>query len=211
MKEEEYVLSMMTTYGTLLRDGCKETSRHVNGQRITFCYPEVINNHFKYRHAVDDHNSKRHQPISLEETWATKTWPNRVFAFLLAITEVNVMLAALHFTPLYEQQPPMLEFRKALAEALINNDYLELEHQQERRRNRSRVLNELQNVHCDLKSLKAYKKFKGAAIVEANAPYNQWKCIYCPNKRRTYCICMPGVILCKECFGRHCFEVSNRI
>ena len=52
-------------------------------------YPEVIHNHFQYHHAVDDHNAKRHSPISIEVVWATKRWPNRVFCFLLSITEVN--------------------------------------------------------------------------------------------------------------------------
>ena len=37
-----------------------------------FCYPEVVSNHFKFRHAVDDHNAKRHAPISLEYVCATK-------------------------------------------------------------------------------------------------------------------------------------------
>ena len=46
-----------------------------------------------FQHAVDDHNNLRHSGVSFEETWATKRWENRVFAFLLAITEVNMFLA----------------------------------------------------------------------------------------------------------------------
>ena len=54
----------------------------------------VFYNHYKFWHdAVDDHNATRHSPISLEVEWATKWWPNRVFAFLLSVTEVNAMLA----------------------------------------------------------------------------------------------------------------------
>jgi hypothetical protein len=83
MKELDYVMSLMSTYGTLeeIDDG--------GTIRKNFKYTEIIYNHFLYRHAVDDHNNKRHEPISLEVTWATQWWPNRVFAFFLAITEVN--------------------------------------------------------------------------------------------------------------------------
>ena len=31
-----------------------------------FKYPEVVHNHFQICHSVDDHNAKRHSPISIE-------------------------------------------------------------------------------------------------------------------------------------------------
>ena len=37
-------------------------------------------------------------PISIEVVWATKQWPNHVFAFLFAITEFNCFLLESHFT-----------------------------------------------------------------------------------------------------------------
>ena len=83
-------------------------------------YTEVIHNHYKFWHAVDDHNAKRHSPISLEVVWVTK-WPNRVFAFILSVTEVNAMLAYKHFCK--EEFDGMLGFRKLLAEALVCNPY----------------------------------------------------------------------------------------
>ena len=96
MKEPEYVMSLMSTYDMNDHDNGKETRRDwkENGEnkRNTFQYLEVINNQFLYRHAVDDHNAKRHSPISLEVVWATKWWPNQVFAFLLATMEVNCFL-----------------------------------------------------------------------------------------------------------------------
>ena len=57
-----------------------------------FHYPKVVGNHFLYQHSVDDHNNKQHSPISLEVVWATKYWPNHVFAFLLGVMEVNITL-----------------------------------------------------------------------------------------------------------------------
>ena len=42
-----------------------------------FQYPEVVGNHFMYRHSVDDHNNKTHSPISLEVIWATNVVRNQ--------------------------------------------------------------------------------------------------------------------------------------
>ena len=81
----------------------------------------MIGNHFLFRHSVDDHNNKRHSPISIEEIWATKWWPNRVFAFLLAVTEVNVSLGMVEFCD--NAPTSQIEFRKKLADVLINNEY----------------------------------------------------------------------------------------
>ena len=91
----------------------------VGGGKIS--YPEVIGNHFLYRHSVDDHNNKRHSPISIEEIWATKWWPNRVFAFLVAVTEVNVSLGMVEFCD--HAQTSQIVLRKKLAEAVIYNEH----------------------------------------------------------------------------------------
>jgi hypothetical protein len=49
-------------------------------------------------------------------------WANRVFAFLLAITKVNVKLAAEHLAASKSFQ---LNFRKIFADVLIHNSILE--------------------------------------------------------------------------------------
>jgi hypothetical protein len=40
---------------------------------------------------VDDYKNNPHSQISLEVTWATKKWVKEVFAFLVAVTEVDAM------------------------------------------------------------------------------------------------------------------------
>ena len=72
---------------------------------------------------IDNHNSLRMHPISTEETWMTIQWPNRVFCFLLAITMVNVQNAATYF--LNKPKIYSLQSRRLIAEALINNEYLQ--------------------------------------------------------------------------------------
>ena len=116
MKEPEYTMMLMSTYGSLNEVEEGATARQwkgPNGEATSkqFNYREPFFNHFRYRHAVDDHNGKRHSPISLEETWGTKWWPNRVFSFLVAVTEVNAKLNMEYFA----QDPnkkniPMLTF-----------------------------------------------------------------------------------------------------
>ena len=87
-----------------------------------FKYLEVVHNHIQYHHAVDDHNAKWHSPISIEIVWATKQWPNRVFCFLLSITEVNCFLAESYFTG--RKSDSMLGFWKHLSFELIENAYM---------------------------------------------------------------------------------------
>ena len=110
--------------GTRLCDSGKETTCEWvdgsgNSQKTKFNYPEVVENHFLYRHSINDHNNKRHSPISLEVVWATKYWPNRVFSFLLSVTKVNVNLAVTYFSG---QEPTgQIKSRKKLAKTLIFN------------------------------------------------------------------------------------------
>ena len=84
MKEPDYVMMFMTTYGTL-EEVSDQKKRHYleNGVKHvkTFQYPEVVHNHYKYRDVIDNHNSLRMHPISMEETWMTMWWLNRFFVF----------------------------------------------------------------------------------------------------------------------------------
>ena len=99
MKEPDYVMIIMTTYGTLAEFGDKKEHYMVNGvKHVTmFRYPEVVYNHYCYHDVIYNHNSFRMHLLSMEETWMTMRWPNRVSCFLLAITMVNVQNAATYF------------------------------------------------------------------------------------------------------------------
>ena len=62
MKELDYVMSLMSLYGTNDHDNRKETQwdwkEGAMMKSATFKFPEVIHNHFMLQHAVDDHNGK---------------------------------------------------------------------------------------------------------------------------------------------------------
>jgi hypothetical protein len=88
-----------------------------------FKYTEPFANHFLYRHCVDDHNNLGHTVISIEETCQIHCWFNHVFAFLLAISEVNTFLAFRSFVWDEEDKMELLHFRRLLALALMNNEW----------------------------------------------------------------------------------------
>lgn len=206
MKEEDYVMMLMSTYGTCNRVG-EDKARTVGSHRIRihFKYPEVVHNHYKYRDAVDSHNARRQSPIAIEETWQTSRWANRVFAFLLAISEVNANLGESYFGT-RETTRPQLEFRRLLARDLIENPYQNMNGSPSSERRSKRI----RDAHGhELVKVPRGKKFKGTVLVssKSNYPYNF---CYCRQQRvRTYCKCTPGMLLCPACFAIHCQEVEN--
>ena len=61
LKEPDYCMLMMSTYGSLNKKADqKESVRIVDGERKTFYYNNIVGNHFEYRDSVDNHNAKRH-------------------------------------------------------------------------------------------------------------------------------------------------------
>ena len=60
---------------------------------------------------MDSHNARREAPFALEETWSTKHWENRIFAYLLALSEVNANLREHHFSGM-EAVKQIWEFRR---------------------------------------------------------------------------------------------------
>ena len=57
-----------------------------------FKYRLPFDSNFRYSHTFDDQNNLRHSLPSIEDTWVTDRWECRVFAFILAISEVNAFL-----------------------------------------------------------------------------------------------------------------------
>jgi hypothetical protein len=203
MKEENYVMMLMSTYGTLSRVG-EERYRRVGAhqQRISFQYPELVYNHFQYRDAVDSHNARRMAPIALEETWQTKRWANRIFSYLIATTEVNCNNGESAFGET-EGTRPQLEFRRLLAKDLIYNHHVVLDDVSPRasKRLREQLGHELLHIPCG-------KKFSGTRLVDSMSDYAFNFCSCRVKRVRTYCKCSPGTLLCQHCFVAHCNEVS---
>ena len=94
MTKPNYVMRMMATGGRILEyDTFKGTVRiwkeNVKDAMKKFNYKLPFYWHFSYHHAVDYHNNLRHALSSIEDIWVKDWWDCWVFAFILAISEVN--------------------------------------------------------------------------------------------------------------------------
>ena len=192
MKESGYIMSLMSTYGTMTRLG-EEKNHSWKEDGVTktakFKYPEVVYNQYKYRHMVDDHNTRRQLPISLEESRSTRRWSNRAFAFILGVSEVNAMLAEAYFSD--TPQPSMLDFRMQLARKLIHNTYDNKDESRETRKSSRKI-----EAHShELLSLSKKTMFDGSKVVKSVSDYPQFKCNACNKRVQTYCCCSPGLIV----------------
>jgi hypothetical protein len=114
LKEPNYVMKMMATRGPLIsNDSCKMQKRKWTkggvGMMRTFQFPLPYNWHYKYHHAIDDHNNLRHSLPSIEHTIMMKRWEMHVFSFVLAVLEVNAFLAYRFFCKL-DPVPTLQQF-----------------------------------------------------------------------------------------------------
>ena len=117
------IMAIWMTLGEL--DGA-DTMREYkgrDGQSLTrlfnYCQPFGLN--FRYCHQVDDHINRIHATISIERTWETKFWPDRNFAWYLAVTEVNTALVDGHVHK-GGRLIQTLQFRRKLAHEMMENN-----------------------------------------------------------------------------------------
>jgi hypothetical protein len=212
MKEEDYVMKLMATYGALRSVDEGATQRSVTRrsgirENVSFKYTEPFFNHFKFRHQVDDHNNNRHSPISLEESINTKDWKIRVFTFILAVVEVNARLAYQFFT---KSDSPLsqLQFRRLLAKELMDFSFVV------NRDNRKRKRRSIEAVApiCGVETAPVYAtSWNGTEWHYLSSKYPQHFCktVGCNKRIRTYCKCMKGFWLCPACIGMHIAQVAE--
>ena len=92
-----------------------------------FKYKLPFDWYFHYRHLVDDHDNIMHVLSSIEYKWMADRWECQVFAFILAISEVNAFLILRYFLCCglrWEGMPTLLDFFRKLVWQLINNIYI---------------------------------------------------------------------------------------
>jgi hypothetical protein len=95
------------------------TYRQIDGKWQSFKYAKYLSRHNRSKHWVDNVNNRCHNPIGLEDVWATKWWPNRQFTFILSVVEANAVQARGRGKK--ETAMPTLEFRKKLAQKMLTN------------------------------------------------------------------------------------------
>ena len=69
MKETDYIMMLMSTYGMTLKMGVTKRRHYtVEGVKkvVEFQYPEIVHTHYKFRDMIDNHNSLSIHSISME-------------------------------------------------------------------------------------------------------------------------------------------------
>jgi len=201
LMEPTYIMKMMATGGPLLaNDSCGEQKRRwIEGgvaRADTFRFPCPYDWHYKFRHAIDDHNNLRHALPSIEHTITTTRWEMRVFSFVLAVTEVNAFLAHRFFCR-PDPVPTLQQFRHKLGWQLIKNKWLAKEDLDE-----SHVVTTVHQLM--VAPLKATKYVNGRWKCNAKQPHQNYPCSFkqCgkpPKRIKTYCSCCPTKWICKFC------------
>ena len=205
-------MKMMATGGPLLvNDSCGEQKRRwmEGGVEVarTFQFPCPYDWHYKYRHAVDDHNNLRHAVPSIEATITTTRWELWVFSFVLAVSEVNAYLACRFFCH-PENLPTLQLFRHKLAWELIKNKWLARENSDE--------AHDVCTVHqLMVAPLNATKYVNGRWLCNAKQPHQNYPCSFkkCgqpPKRIKTYCSCSPRKWICKFCHAAHVVSELKR-
>ena len=217
MKESEYVMKLMATYGCLTEaryDPGEALEDRVNNQveQISFKYCQPFKDHFQYRHMVDDHNHLRHSNPSLEDTWSTHRWANRVFAFLIAVTEVNVYLWLRYKVwskgP-KDKEPSLHQFRKDFSFALIENPHY-VRDEEESRVPTTRSGSETQHKLRDAPwHAREYKNGKWDKTCKTRCSQHKCKTVGCKRRFRTYCSCNVGFWMCRDCYCKHAIEAPS--
>ena len=183
-----------------------------------FRYTQVFNNHFAYRHVVDDHNNFRMMEPCIEKSWRTIKWEKRVFAFVLAILEVNAWLAMRYL--FCDLNMKLLDFRTNLACQLVYNPWLEkesagLEKDDEvvniKKRKSSRINMDLTHEFCSAPPFGKTFTTDGKWILTDKNAYQKKVCKGegCKKQVRTYCSCCVGHWMCPQCYGFHMRDVGN--
>ena len=122
------VMKMMARGGALIvNESCKDERERLTKDRVevnrTFQFLLPYNWHYKYRHAIDDHNNMHHLLPLVEGTVITTQWELHVFSFLLAISKVNAFLTY-HFFCKPDIIPTLQEFHHKLVWQLIKNRWI---------------------------------------------------------------------------------------
>ena len=156
---------------------------------------------------MDDVNNRRHDPIGLEQVWHTKWWPTRQFTFICSVAEANALQSRAR--AMDETPTPQLEFRRALAMKMLNNnirvDGVTVGAPM-RRRKRALALDFCEHRLCTCPPFTGGWKNADNYCLKVKSEYMKTKCAHCekkgqdPLQRRSEGHPMLGM-LCGPCFG----------
>ena len=220
MADSKHTSIMANTWSTTLQHGPMK-KRRVGHDLIEIAYGEYQHWYYFGRHAVDDHNNNRQGSLSLEEAFCPDQWDLRLFGFIIALTQVNSLLAYNYFNRRAkgEECVNKATFTRQLAKELMRNDDSELAKElasdnaintgQRKKLPKGAQYNSKKDKFDvgdhSLCRLETYRgKWDGKNFPKINSKYSRCKCTYrCGNETRTFCSCDYTLMLCSTCYGKH--------
>jgi len=210
MKDVDFVLKMMTTFGTNVDSGQEAFRAAPSGcAGYTFNYPDQVAKYYQARHAVDDNNNIRQGHLSFEAIMATRHWHYRQFHALIAMSEANAMLGFNHFVRAIQDlstERGKAAFRLRLAQQLIEHPLFD----QERATvpppppsvSRSAAARAVPSSHVLVTCEDNSVMFTAKGFKSAKNKYQKHVCKTrgCTRQTRKYCSCDPSRWMCEECF-----------
>jgi hypothetical protein len=138
---------------------------------------------------------------SIEGTWLTTRWPIRVFAFLLAITEVNMFLALRFFVWNKEDRMELVNFRRKFSGLLIMNPWLPNTY------GLNEEADDMLDVDCEHitapEHAREYRNRQWVCTAKARWQQHVCKAPGCKLQVRTCCACRKGYWLCTKHIIEH--------
>jgi len=183
MRDSKYVTQLMPTHGTAALSNKTVKRKEVADP---FNITTTMEDYYEARHCVDDNNHNRQGVPNFEQSWCTRTWFHRHFAFHLALSETNSMLAYNHFIRKPNDRPVagIKKFRRMLVKGLLG------------------YVGEESGIGADVvhdsgghvlrKAPKFTGKWDGTAFRRCTSEYLQRPCSgpNCRSHIRTYCSCV---------------------
>lgn len=210
---------LLSNFGSLARTDI-ETKRvyyDAKGKKMTSCFfrPDLYNIYYKGRHAVDDSNNLRMGDRSIESSWQTKKWINRIFAFILGTVEANAYNAyKFNYHSLHPSQSKNIlthiQFRRIICMELFKyctrmEHEAEVAHQNSVDTTNEVVAHKIKKFDTGTPRQRGSNKNSTRRSIQP-----QFVCARCPGikgrkKPRTcfYCICDITIPLCKRCQEIH--------
>lgn len=176
-------------------------------QSSTYHRPDVYNEFFTARHAVDDSNHLRQGTNGIEDTWLTKHWTRRDFGFLLGVAEANAFCAYVHFgqnpDDLDDAPCSHFQFRRLMVRQLLEWCW-------DRPMERIDFAPSVQHSKRSLPHGQHWNADEETWVNDDHTTrYPQRVCRSCSEqghrgvRTRFYCVCRPDHPLCADCWAAH--------
>lgn len=223
MADSKHTSIMANTWSTTIPKDKRK--RRVGGELITIDYSEYMYWYYFGRHAVDDNNNNRQGRLSFEEVFTPDRWEGRHLGFIVALTQVNSLLAYNFFNRSLNKSPfvSKSEFTRSIARDLIFNQDIELETAQYERpstrgirvlasgaifNSKNDAINDPGHRLCRLAPY--HGQWSGTEFPKLQSSYPKSKCKGkgCKQRCRTFCFCSYSLMLCAQCHGKHLEQVS---